>query len=268
MMAGDLGEHLHNASSPTDVNGDGRISSIDALAVVNYISRVERQEAEGISASDPSTASYVSTDKMVDVDNNGVVTARDALMVINDMAIEALIVVGEGLPDDLDYSAFPKDATVDVEYNATFNKAFLRGDAANELTTSDVDTLLKRASAATRSNDAIIAVVDRNGTILGVRVEAGVDAGLQNDDKALAFAIDGAVAKARTAAFFSSNAAPLTSRTIRSLSQSTMTQRVVEASPVAVDARYEGPRFRCADWCGRKVPARSGLHTASRLVRD
>ncbi len=252
MMAGDLGEHLHNANSPTDVNGDGRISPIDALAVVNYISKVERQEAEGISASDPSSA--VSTEKMVDVDNNGVVTAKDALMVINDMALEALIVVGEGLPDDLDYSAFPKDATVDVEYKATFNKAFQRGGAANELTTTDVNTLLDRASAATRSDDAIIAVVDRNGTILGVRVEAGVDAGLQGDDKALAFAIDGAVAKARTAAFFSSNAAPLTSRTIRSLSQSTMTQRVVEASPVAVDARYEGPGFVAPIGVGGKFP--------------
>ena len=42
------------------------------------------------------------------------------------------------------------------------------------LTTTDVQTLLERAAAAADVNGAIIAVVDRNGTILGVRVESGV----------------------------------------------------------------------------------------------
>lgn len=269
-MAGDVGTAipsgpLHNADAPTDVNEDGRVSSLDALAVVNHITRVRRHAAE--EQISPSAATAVpTTEKMVDVDNNGVVTAKDALIVINDLAIEGEILVGEGLPGPLDYTSFPKDASVDslgfnpdlgaatTPYNATFNKAFRRGGAANLLTTADVNTLLERASASTRSDDAIIAVVDRNGTILGVRVEAGVNATLQGDDKALAFAIDGAVAKARTAAFFSSNAAPLTSRTIRSLSQSTVTQREVEASPVAEDSRYEGPGFVAPIGVGGKFP--------------
>ncbi len=97
------------------------------------------------------------------------------------------------------------------------------------LMTAQVDALLKRAAAATGSNDAIIAVVDRNGTILGVRVEGGVSGAITGNANVLRFAIDGAVAKARTGAFFSSNAAPLTSRTIQFISQSTITQREVNA---------------------------------------
>ena len=50
-MAGDSGVSLHNAGYPTDVNGDGRVSSIDALAVVNHITRALTAVAEGDLAS-------------------------------------------------------------------------------------------------------------------------------------------------------------------------------------------------------------------------
>ncbi|MBI3821147.1 MAG: heme-binding protein [Planctomycetes bacterium] len=93
------------------------------------------------------------------------------------------------------------------------------------LTTSQTATLLQRAAAATGSDDAIIAVVDRNGSILGVRVEGNVSAAITGDVNKLDFSIDGAVALARTAAFFSTNDTPLTSRTIQAISQSTITQR-------------------------------------------
>ncbi|MFO0870092.1 MAG: hypothetical protein U0935_14270 [Pirellulales bacterium] len=102
----------------------------------------------------------------------------------------------------------------------------------NVLTDGEVDILLRRAAAASASDDAIIAVVDRQGRILGVRTEAGIDT---SDLHELVFAIDGAVAKARTAALFASDAAPLTSRTIRNLSQSTVTQREVESNPTLPD---------------------------------
>lgn len=111
-----------------------------------------------------------------------------------------------------------------------------------QLTATMVQNYLDTASAATSSNDAIIAVVDRAGNILGVRVEDGV---APMDDATLVFAIDGAVAKARTAAFFSSNEAPLTSRTIRFISQSTITQREVESNPNIADPNsvLRGPGF-------------------------
>jgi len=113
------------------------------------------------------------------------------------------------------------------------------------LTNSDVNTLLNRAAAATASQDAIIAIVDRGGNILGVRAESGVSPEILNNPEKLVFAIDGAVAKARTGAFFGNNAAPLTSRTIQFISQSTMTQREIESDPNIPDpnSTVRGPGY-------------------------
>lgn len=130
--------------------------------------------------------------------------------------------------------------------------------AADTLTATEVRGLLTRASAASSSNDGIIAVVDRRGAILGVRVEQGVfdqyiarygnhGAPTHAYWEKLSFAIDGAVAKARTAASFASGdavnalsagGAPLTSRTIRSLSQSTILEREVDSDP-----NFRSPAF-------------------------
>ncbi len=132
-----------------------------------------------------------------------------------------------------------------------------------QLTANEVKQLLDRASAATPSNDAIIAVVDRGGNILGVRTEDGVVA---PDDQVLSFMIDGAVAKARTAAFFSSGdpsvgtVGPLTSRTVRFISQSTVTQREVEANPNDVDPTRQGPGFVAPIGLGGHFPPEI-LHT-------
>lgn len=124
-----------------------------------------------------------------------------------------------------------------------------------QLKASEVESILTSASTLTASDDAIIAVVDRNGRILGVRVEDGVrDAGGGvPDDATLSFMIDGALAKARTAAFFANGdptngdregtLAPLTSRTVRFVSQSTVTQREVESNPNAADPTLRGPGF-------------------------
>jgi uncharacterized protein GlcG (DUF336 family) len=125
----------------------------------------------------------------------------------------------------------------------------------NTITHDDVERLLQRAAGISSSNDAIIAIVDRGGNILGVRVEQGVFDqyvalyGLATPQyfEKLAFAIDGAVAKARTAANFASGDSssaygsgigPLTSRTIRSLSQSTILEREVDSDP-----NFRSPAF-------------------------
>ncbi len=112
---------------------------------------------------------------------------------------------------------------------------------------------------ASSSNDAIIAVVDRSGRILGVRVESDVETAYKGRAKELAFAIDGAVAKARTAAFFSNNEAPLTSRTIRFISQSTITQREVESAPNAATARYQGPGYVAPIGVGGHFPPQTSF---------
>lgn len=96
---------------------------------------------------------------------------------------------------------------------------------------NDVEALLDRADAQSVHKDAVIAVVDRNGTILGVRVQTQVPALLAGNTEKLVFSVDGAVSVARTAAFFSSDEAPLPSRTVRFISQSTLTQSEVESDP-------------------------------------
>ena len=127
------------------------------------------------------------------------------------------------------------------------------------LTAAEVEQLLQRAEAASASNDAIIAVVDRMGRILGVRVEAGVPIN-PADTPTLVFAIDGAVAKARTASYFANGdiangtAGPLTSRTVRFLSQSTVTQREVESNPNSADPTIRGPGFVAPIGLGGHVP--------------
>lgn len=124
------------------------------------------------------------------------------------------------------------------------------------LTTDEVATLLDRASAATDSNDAIIVVVDRNGRILGVRVEDGVSPTITSDPALLTFAVDGAVSKARTGAFFASSNGPLTSRTIQNLSQSTITERQVNSNPNIPDpdSTMRGPGFVAAVGLGGHFP--------------
>ena len=113
------------------------------------------------------------------------------------------------------------------------------------INTTQVQQLLDRASAATPSQDAIIAIVDRNGRILGVRVEDGVSPLITGNPASLTFAIDGAVAEARTGAFFGNAGAPLTSRTIEFISQSTITEREVDSNPSITDpnSTLRGPGF-------------------------
>lgn len=124
------------------------------------------------------------------------------------------------------------------------------------LTPVEVQQLLNRAQAASARQDAIIAITDQNGTILGVRVEQQVTdmfAGRPND---LNFAIDGAVSLARTGAFFSSNQGALTSRTVRFLSQSTIIEREVNSNPNIADPNsvLRGPGFVAPIGLGAHFP--------------
>lgn len=206
----------HNAVLPADVDTDRVVAPIDALILINLLNSNSDRNLCSTNASGEDSL-------LIDVNNDGWLSPVDALTVINNI------------------NQFNVQAQV-LGQKAQFPASFSEKDSAaiNLMSAAEVKTLLERASQASRSNDAIIAVVDRSGNILGVRVEAGVAA---MDEKTLAYAIDGAVAKARTAAFFSSNEAPLTSRTVRFISQSTMTQREVESSPGHTNPQYQGPGF-------------------------
>jgi uncharacterized protein GlcG (DUF336 family) len=124
------------------------------------------------------------------------------------------------------------------------------------LTASQVGTLLNRAAAATSLDSAIVAIVDRNGQVLGVRVEGGVSSAITSNAQNLVFAIDGALAEARTGAFFANDTAPLTSRTIQFISQTTITQREVESNPSILDpnSTLAGPGFVAPIGIGGEFP--------------
>ncbi len=128
------------------------------------------------------------------------------------------------------------------------------------ITAADVQGLLNNAAKASIDKTAIIAVVDRSGHIMGVRVEQDVPI---SDEATMVFAIDGAVSLARTGAFFANggdrtvpSAAPLTSRTVRFISQSTVTQREVESSPDIADPNspLRGPGYVAPIGLGNHFP--------------
>lgn len=233
LLTGSLGTPLdvpaHNSEIPLDVNGDGQISASDAISVVSYLNRnaARSRPDGGIVTGAGEASSNIALQLFYDVSEDQAVSAVDALMVVNYLNAE-----GEPpgqQPSQLDPATLPPAA------------AAPEIDAA-QISTTEVTTLLERAAAASASETAIIAVVDRGGTILGVRVEEAVLTAIA-DEPTLVFAIDGAVAKARTAAYFAHNQAPLTSRTIRNISQSTVTQRAVESNPniADIDSRERGP---------------------------
>lgn len=257
VFASDFLASAHNGELPADVNRDGSVTSIDALLVINELSRQQRGT--------PATDLTVAARRFFDVNNDGLTTPVDALRVINSLSRGE----GEASPEMQLFSAPAtqfammddpgKAPGVGSTFRAEFNTAETVNATENLLEASDVETLLDRASMASRSNDAIIAIVDRTGRIVGVRVENGVSAALQADPERLAFAIDGAVAKARTAAFFSNNQAPLTSRTVRFISQSTMTQREVESWSGSNDPRYLGPGFVAPIGVGGHFPPQTNF---------
>lgn len=143
----------------------------------------------------------------------------------------------DGGPNDL-YKVMPTDVVLPGGTDRVLN-AFPPGGvpaATQEIITEDeVNALLARAAAASASSDAIIVIADRNGRILGVRVESGVSPAITSNINNLVFAIDGAYAKALTGAYFGNNQAPLTSRTIQNISQSTITEREVNSNPSITD---------------------------------
>ncbi len=199
----------HNAASPGDVDLSGSLTPRDALLVLNHLSGGDPSLA---AIGEPSAPGVFYTD----VNGDGAVTLADA---------EQVVLALDQLSNSQDAEGEGPAAIVPPPVLIPAGDQLL-----DYITAAEVETLLARAAGATSSEDAIIAIVDRGGTILGVRVEQGV---LDNIPDLLTrvFAIDGAVAKARTAAFFASGGAPLTSRTIRNLSQSTIPERLVESNP-------------------------------------
>lgn len=147
----------------------------------------------------------------------------------------------EPLEDRALLSPLPKPGTANAQALAAIQASAAAGTLGVQgfdpavpsdlLTQQDVQNLLARAAASVHRNDAIIAVVDRGGNILGVRVESGVSQQITSNTSNLVFSIDGAVSLARTGAYFGNDQGPLTSRTVQDISQTTITQREVNSNP-------------------------------------
>ena len=232
LMAGIPG--FHNTSLPLDVDNDLDLTPLDALVVINQINRNKLLVVED---AEQSAVTFC------DVDADGSVSSQDVAAIIQQLNVDAAMQSYQGdanKSDELNSDALPT----------------LSALSDPVISETEVTTLLQRASMATASKDAIIAVVDRSGRILGVRTESDVDAAYVGRPEDRVFAIDGAVAKARTAAFFSNNGAPLTSRTIRFISQSTITQREVVSNPNIADpnSTLRGPGFIAPIGTGAHFP--------------
>ena len=126
--------------------------------------------------------------------------------------------------------------------------AIVEAEAANQLTPTEVNQLLDRASAAVPDQTGIIAVVDRDGRILGVRVEDGVSPPITGNTRTWSSPSTAPSPRRGPARSSPTTRRPLTSRTIQNISQSTITQREVESNPSITDpnstsrARASWPR--------------------------
>jgi uncharacterized protein GlcG (DUF336 family) len=86
------------------------------------------------------------------------------------------------------------------------------------LSAMDVQNVVQAAAEAADTNTMVIAVVDRGGIVLAVYRKPGAGATGVGNFGATVDVNDLAVALARTAAYFSNDAAPLSSRTVRFIS--------------------------------------------------
>jgi uncharacterized protein GlcG (DUF336 family) len=90
--------------------------------------------------------------------------------------------------------------------------------AFQPLMQAEVTQIVAAAAAAASADTMVIAVVDRQGKVLGVFRKPHASGLAMGNFSTMEDANDVAVALARTGAFFSNNQAPLTSRTVRFIS--------------------------------------------------
>jgi uncharacterized protein GlcG (DUF336 family) len=90
--------------------------------------------------------------------------------------------------------------------------------AASALSALDVQNIVQAAAQAAASTSMVIAVVDRGGSVLAVYREPSAASTAVGNFGANVNVNDLAVALARTAAYFSNDQAPLSSRTVRFIS--------------------------------------------------
>ena len=102
------------------------------------------------------------------------------------------------------------------------------------LSAADAQNIVQAAAAAADTSTMVIAVVDRGGAVLAVYRKPGAGATDIGNFGASVNVNDLAVALARTAAYFSNDQAPLSSRTVRFISGIHFPPGVTDAGPAAL----------------------------------
>jgi uncharacterized protein GlcG (DUF336 family) len=118
--------------------------------------------------------------------------------------------------------------------NTTSSTTSSTPTAAAPLSASDVQNIVQAAAEAADATTMVIAVVDRGGSVLAVYREPGAGANATGNFGASVNVNDLAVALARTAAYFSNDQAPLSSRTVRFISGIHFPPGVANASNAAL----------------------------------
>jgi uncharacterized protein GlcG (DUF336 family) len=103
--------------------------------------------------------------------------------------------------------------------------------ATSALSAGDVQNVVQAAAEAVDSNSMVIAVVDRGGIVLAVYRKPGAGSSDVGNFSANVDVNDLAVALARTAAYFSNDQAPLSTRTVRFISGIHFPPGVSDAPP-------------------------------------
>ncbi|MGV3485166.1 MAG: choice-of-anchor Q domain-containing protein [Planctomycetaceae bacterium] len=120
VVGGDQRPLLQRSGRVLDVNGDGAITSLDALLVINFMSRAKTNSvADLVGELEIPLSQWLSQQSRVDVSGDNQVTALDALRVINELSRmqrgitrEAEEAVDKIMASDLSIAAPPTDAAM------------------------------------------------------------------------------------------------------------------------------------------------------------
>jgi len=150
--------------------------------------------------------------------------------------------------------------------------------AFQPLTQAEVTQIVTSTALSAAADTMVIAVVDRQGKVLGVFRKPNAPSATLGNFSMLQDANDIAVALARTGAFFSNNQAPLTSRTVRFISGIHLPPGVTNQPPAdlygientnrgcTLSAELEGRGFKPATPISGTTPL--GIITGKKDVND
>jgi uncharacterized protein GlcG (DUF336 family) len=135
-------------------------------------------------------------------------------------------------------------------------------DADNVLTAADVLSIVM-ATAASINTPLVIAVSDRRGEILAVYTKANAPQVTTGNFSTTVLADEEAAALARTAAFFSNDQAPLSSRTVRFISGIHFPPGIAdtESAPLyGIENTNRGCSFNTTYLAGQSLPPSTSIH--------